>query len=1511
MKRFWFLFLLLGTLFGQRTIPANVEILGYLEVLNTYTHVDSIEARVFTIGGVPISVVGEETVEDWVGGMLIGVETLISVSYDDPNGEIDFIVDDDLSLYDNTTSGFITTTLTNEQVYDLIGGMLNDGTGTYTGISFTHVDATDDFDIIVDHDAASNFVSQEHLRWDLSGAGTIHTDNYLENATHTGDVTGAGALTIQADKILEGMLKAVDTAVDEDFLTYEFTTGDFEWHSIADLDLATQTWHNSNDDDLPDADEIVESMLKEVDGTPADEDILTYETTTGDFQWHTPSELITAGDALTWAVSTLNFDGGATPSGELGGTWVSPTLAHDALDDQYYDSEADLTGLLDDNYHALTTVGIADDNLLEVDQITTGLGVAEYIRATANGLESRSEAEFKADYNLEIGTDVLAQQTIGIANNNLLEVDGTPLDTEAAVFTASGINGLSEAEFKTAFNMEADTDYESPITDEASLYGKISDVTEFAETDEAESWSLLQTFNANIDIKNGVSAAYWKLYEPSGSGSNSTEFRSAAFALDYVWIFPDEVGTAGQVLEIASVASQTITLEWDDDSGGGGSGTVTTIKEDDLGVGDADIVVIDFGLGFDVAETPDTEVQVTFDPSEIAGHDLFTDYLSTEHYLQSAITEVGTIATGTWQGSIIDHERGGIEISLAAVAIGDMIAGTATGTFGLITSLGHSDGDVWTRQADGSADWETAAGGGNVSNVATPLDNQVAIWTGTTTIEGDIDLTFDGDTLFADHLIVTDGTIGLDGGADEDLIALTAGVVTVDGTLAATIITEGGNAVYNSGQDWTLSKTNPTFTITSTSGNAYFNIDGFASDASIELNVATSGAGDYEYIAWQDEGATEMYMRYEPQINYWILWDQLNNTLISSYDTDTQDYIVSQRLLINELLAMTPSSDQTLTAVGNSIAISRSYARVQGDAPYTLTSTPTVVNPTKDGTVLTIQGLSDVNTITIQDESNLTGSDLSLANATDFTLGLNDFIVLRWDLGDDQWHEIVRNPPLAGGGNVSNSGTPVALDIARWVDATTIEGRSYAEFKADLDLEIGTDILAQQSIGVTDNFLLEVDDVAGLTLNDYTKATASGLVGVDYAGVLADLSGSAGAGFDWNNQTNTGMNSLTFSIGTDVNEFSVDDAMSGNSDNAVPTEATVIAYIANTSEPILTDEASLYTTLSDVTEFAETDENEIFTGTSLTLQNAATSSFTIDSDASSQLFLDSGGAAAELSSLFFAELGVNSFRVEYQGNPNIFRHYDDVLNANVYAYDLDVPGTLGIWGSGAVGVDYIFATVDGQDSDGTITWMEDETRWDLSGSLEVATAITEGGNAIYNSSETPGGTDISGTWASVTIVDDSHAHVYTNIDPFTEANLYTRLSDVSQFYESGDDIAQGDFSNLRLTKSITVESPAADEDITWFFTNVAITITEMRAVLNDGTATPTVTWSVRHHASDRSNAGNEVVTGGTTTTSVTTGSDVTAFNDATIPADSFVWLTTTAQGGTVPELHVTMGYTED
>jgi len=51
----------------------------------------------------------------------------------------------------------------------------------------------------------------------------------------SGDITidGTGATAIGDNKVVEADLKAVDTASDEECLTYETTTGDFEWQSCA------------------------------------------------------------------------------------------------------------------------------------------------------------------------------------------------------------------------------------------------------------------------------------------------------------------------------------------------------------------------------------------------------------------------------------------------------------------------------------------------------------------------------------------------------------------------------------------------------------------------------------------------------------------------------------------------------------------------------------------------------------------------------------------------------------------------------------------------------------------------------------------------------------------------------------------------------------------------------------------------------------------------------------------------------------------------------------------------------------------------------------------------------------------------------------------------------------------------------------------------------------------------------------------------------------------------------
>ncbi len=69
----------------------------------------------------------------------------------------------------------------------------------------------------------------------VTGSNLSGTNTGDQTITLTGDVTGSGtgsfATTIGADKVLESHLKSVNAATDEYCLTYEFTTGDFEWQT--------------------------------------------------------------------------------------------------------------------------------------------------------------------------------------------------------------------------------------------------------------------------------------------------------------------------------------------------------------------------------------------------------------------------------------------------------------------------------------------------------------------------------------------------------------------------------------------------------------------------------------------------------------------------------------------------------------------------------------------------------------------------------------------------------------------------------------------------------------------------------------------------------------------------------------------------------------------------------------------------------------------------------------------------------------------------------------------------------------------------------------------------------------------------------------------------------------------------------------------------------------------------------------------------------------------------------
>ena len=147
----------------------------------------------------------------------------------------------------------------------------------------------------------------------------------------------------------------------------------------------------------------------------------------------------------------------------------------------------------------------------------------------------------------------------------------------------------------------------------------------------------------------------------------------------------------------------------------------------------------------------------------------------------------------------------------------------------------------------------------------------------------------------------------------------------------------------------------------------------------------------------------------------------------------------------------------------------------------------------------------------------------------------------------------------------------------------------------------------------------------------------------------------------------------------------------------------------------------------------------------------------------------------------------------------------------------------------------------------------------------------------------------------------------------TTQDMAIALNTAKRTYPSPDEVKLGLIEagaqvNPTQTKSITLEPPTAAEDVSFFYAPTAITVQELVMVLT-GSPTPSLTWTL-HHDTDRSAAGNKVITASTVTTSTTSGDVLTAFNDATVPANSFIWLESTAIGDTT-SAQLSVEYTED
>lgn len=152
-------------------------------------------------GQVTISAPNNEIQDAVFNGVLAGTQTLINVTYDDANNEVDYVVDDDLSKYDNSTSAFIKgidvddgTTDIEDPVDNLVfGDNLNvtnatggDGTATVASVD-TQLSVSEGGAVVKSVTESMNFTDGITVLDDGTNAVTIQSDARFGNQTFSGD----------------------------------------------------------------------------------------------------------------------------------------------------------------------------------------------------------------------------------------------------------------------------------------------------------------------------------------------------------------------------------------------------------------------------------------------------------------------------------------------------------------------------------------------------------------------------------------------------------------------------------------------------------------------------------------------------------------------------------------------------------------------------------------------------------------------------------------------------------------------------------------------------------------------------------------------------------------------------------------------------------------------------------------------------------------------------------------------------------------------------------------------------------------------------------------------------------------------------------------------------------------------------------------------------------------------------------------------------------------------------
>lgn len=375
------------TVNGDLTVTgsANISQELYVGGNSTFTGNVTINGNLF-INGVlyGANVTGgnltQEDIEDYIGGLINdgdSVQTRITVTYQDATNSLDFVVD---NLLGNITLGANTTGI-------YVGNITGGNAITVTGQGVEGANVTINFD----GGAAPGGELGGTWANPTVDSG-IHDDEYIElsdafggdvSGNYTAIVIGPNAVALGADTTGNYVSSvASGTGINISGSGAE----------IANVTVTATLGANIT------GDEIVDGNITEVDlyGTnaPTDNYILSYDDATGGFTWvedQTASGPVYAPSNATYLVGsaaanlTNEIVVGLSPQGELGGTWANPTVDSGIHDDEYIELSDTFGGEVSGNYTNIVIDNDAlDDQYYDSESDLTTLLNDNYYSSEAN-----------------------------------------------------------------------------------------------------------------------------------------------------------------------------------------------------------------------------------------------------------------------------------------------------------------------------------------------------------------------------------------------------------------------------------------------------------------------------------------------------------------------------------------------------------------------------------------------------------------------------------------------------------------------------------------------------------------------------------------------------------------------------------------------------------------------------------------------------------------------------------------------------------------------------------------------------------------------------------------------------------------------------------------------------------------------------------------------------------------------------------------------------------------------